>query len=492
MDVIISQEIPRQQSIESVAASLAGERGVMFLRSQGRVEEGRFSFLAARPFLTLSARGSHCEIKSEGDRAQAHIGNPWSLLDSLLGRYHIPDVPDTPFPLGGCFGFWGYELKNFLEPRLRPRAVPDLPIPDCQLGFYSSLAIFDRLLDKLWVVSTGMSPDGSREGWRARAELEFWKRRFARVDEAALPTKSPSFGAPLQTQSNLTRTEFMGKVAAIQRYIRMGEVYQANLSQRLSAPWTAAPWSLFETLGEVSPAPFSAFLNGGDFQLVSSSPELFLRLNGLRAQTRPIKGTRPRSADPARDEQLRIELQANAKEMAELVMITDLLRNDLGKVCEYGSVRVPELARIEGYPQVWHLVSTVEGVLRGNVSHLGALAACFPGGSITGAPKFRAMEIIDELEPQTRGPYTGAIGYLGFNRASQFSIAIRTALCQGGRAWFHTGAGIVADSSPEAEYEETLAKARGFLQAIQTCPARAEETGSHLSANQLTAGSALR
>jgi para-aminobenzoate synthetase component I len=190
-------------------------------------------------------------------------------------------------------------------------------------------------------------------------------------------------------------------------------------------------------------------------------------LSGNHIQTRPIKGTRPRSADSIRDAQLTYELQTSAKEMSELVMITDLLRNDLGRVCEYGSVQVPELVRLERYPQVQHLVSTVEGRLRADQTHFSAFASCFPGGSVTGAPKIRAMEIIDELEPVTRGPYTGAIGYLGFNRESQLSITIRTALCKHDKAYFHVGAGIVADSNPEAEFEETLAKAAGFRAALE-------------------------
>jgi para-aminobenzoate synthetase component 1 len=194
---------------------------------------------------------------------------------------------------------------------------------------------------------------------------------------------------------------------------------------------------------------------------------MFLRVSGSHIQTRPIKGTRPRSSDLTRDAQLTYELQTSSKEMAELVMITDLLRNDLGKVSEFGSVQVPELVRLERFPQVQHLVSTVEGRLRNDVTHFAALASCFPGGSITGAPKIRAMEIIDELEPISRGPYTGALGYLGFNRESQLSIAIRTAVCKSGMAYFHVGAGIVADSVPEAEYEETLAKGRGFFEALR-------------------------
>jgi para-aminobenzoate synthetase component 1 len=240
-----------------------------------------------------------------------------------------------------------------------------------------------------------------------------------------------------------------------------------NLSHRLAVPVAFSGWDLFKRLSAVSPAPFSAFCDAGDFQIVSSSPEQFLRLSGSHIQTRPIKGTRPRSADPTRDAQLAYELQTSPKENAELVMITDLLRNDLGKVCDFGSVLTPELARLERFPQVQHLVSTVEGRLGADMTHFGAFASCFPGGSITGAPKFRAMEIIDELEPLSRGPYTGALGYLGFNRETQLSIIIRSAICRGPTAWFHVGAGIVADSDPAAEYEETLDKARGFLQALQ-------------------------
>ncbi|HEU0011490.1 MAG TPA: aminodeoxychorismate synthase component I, partial [Verrucomicrobiae bacterium] len=274
-------------------------------------------------------------------------------------------------------------------------------------------------------------------------------------------------GAPVGISSTFSRDAFLGAVSRAQRYIRAGDIYQANLAQRLAAPVTCHGWDFFQRLSAVSPAPFSAFVDCGDFQIASSSPEMFLRLSGPHITTRPIKGTRPRSADPTRDAQLTYELQTSPKEMAELVMITDLLRNDLGRVCEFGSVQVPELVRLERYPQVQHLVSTVEGRLRAGVTHFEAFAKCFPGGSITGAPKIRAMEIIDELEPVTRGPYTGCVGYLGFNRESQLNIAIRTAVCRPEAIYFHVGAGIVADSVPEAEYDETMAKAGGFLAALR-------------------------
>ena len=236
--------------------------------------------------------------------------------------------------------------------------------------------------------------------------------------------------------SNLSRSDFLSAVERAQRYIRAGDIYQVNLSQRLAAPCAFSGWELFGRLLAVSPAPFAAYFDCGDFQIASSSPEQFLRLSGSHIATRPIKGTRPRSPDATRDAQLAYELQTSPKELAELVMITDLLRNDLGRVCEFGSVQVPELAKLERFAQVQHLVSTVEGRLRTDVTHFAALASCFPGGSITGAPKFRAMEIIDELEPIARGPYTGCHGYLGFNRESQLSITIRTAIRKDRRGLF--------------------------------------------------------
>ena len=388
-----------------------------------------------------------------------------------MARFELLDEVDLPFPLGGCFGYWGYDLKNFTEPKLPRRAVNDLELPDCHVGFYDSLVVFDHHLGKVSIVSTGLDADGSPSELRASEQLEFWKMKISGRDgvspsqnQCARQARPPN----PKIISNLSRAEFVAAVERAQRYIRAGDIYQVNISQRLMAQCQLSGWELFQKLGAVSPAPFSAFLDCGDFQIASSSPELFLRLSGSHIQTKPIKGTRPRDADPTRDAQLAYELQTSPKELAELIMITDLLRNDLGKVCEFGSVQVPELARLERFAQVQHLVSTVEGSLRHDVTHFAALASCFPGGSITGAPKFRAMEMIDELEPIARGPYCGCHGYLGFNRESQLSITIRTAICTERAVYFHVGAGIVADSNPAAEYEETLAKAAGFMAALQT------------------------
>jgi aminodeoxychorismate synthase component I len=473
------QEIQTALTPEALVENLRDERGIVLLRTaQFDSPSARYSFVTANPFLTFHSSGSRCEIstpRTPDPGPEPQFGNPWHVLDALMARYELLDEIDLPFPLGGAFGYWGYDLKNFTEPKLHRRAVNDLELPDCHVGFYDSLVAFDHHLGKTFIVATGLNADGSRSEARANEQLEFWRGQFgtpasgtARTNSAIKPA-GPEAGTPF---SNLTRADFLAAVERAQRYIRAGDIYQVNLSQRLTARCDCTGWELFEKLSAVSPAPFSAFLDCDDgsrhcrFQIASSSPEQFLRLSGSHIVTRPIKGTRPRDNDPTRDAQLAYELQTSAKELAELVMITDLLRNDLGKVCEYGSVQVPELARLEKFAQVQHLVSTVEGRLRDDVTHFAAFASCFPGGSITGAPKFRAMEIIDELEPISRGPYCGAIGYLGFNRESQLNIAIRTAVCQNGVAHFNVGAGIVADSHPAAEYEETLAKAAGFLAAL--------------------------
>ena len=456
-------------SAESLLEQIRDEPGVVLLLSASfDFPNARYSFVAARPFLTFRSMGSRCELQSGSRKGKSTVqfGNPWHVLDVLVARYELLEHVDLPFPLGGCFGYWGYDLKNFVEPRLERRAPNDLELPDCHVGFYDSLVVFDHRFAKTWIVSTGLEVDGSRSEDKQQRQLALWEERMARdgariPDHASRPTPHAS-----RVISNFSRPAFVATVERAQHYIRAGDIYQVNLAQRLAAHCPISGWEFFQRLAAVSPAPFAAFLDCGEFQIASSSPELFLRLSGSHVRTRPIKGTRPRDPDPTRDAQLSFELQTSAKEVAELVMISDLLRNDLGRVCEYGSVQVPELIRLERYAQVQHLVSTVEGRLRSPLTHFAAFASCFPGGSITGAPKIRAMEIIDELEPVARGPYTGALGYLGFNRESQLSILIRAGICREQSVYFHVGAGIVADSVPSAEYDETLAKARGFFEAL--------------------------
>jgi anthranilate/para-aminobenzoate synthase component I len=256
-------------------------------------------------------------------------------------------------------------------------------------------------------------------------------------------------------------------VRSAQEYIAAGDIYQVCLAHRFRAPCEENPWPLYLALRTASPAPHAAYLHLGDETVLSSSPECFLKMSGRSILTRPIKGTRPRQQDSSDDARQALELTTSPKEIAELVMITDLERNDLGSVCEYGSVSATQLLHLKRYAQVFHLVSTVEGMLRSEISHVEAMAACFPGGSISGAPKKRALEIIDELEPVPRGLFTGAIGYFGYHGESQFNIAIRTLLIRDGMAEFHVGAGITTDSHPESEWEETLHKAAGILQATR-------------------------
>jgi aminodeoxychorismate synthase component I len=272
---------------------------------------------------------------------------------------------------------------------------------------------------------------------------------------------------PSTFQSDQTREAFEARVARAQDYIAAGDIYQVNLAQKFGTPFTGNPYRLFEHLLARSPAPGGAFLDFGDTHILSASPELFLRIRGRHITTRPIKGTRPRSRDPVRDEQLAFELLTDPKELAELVMITDLERNDLGQICEYGSVTVTQLVQLERFAQVFHLVSTIEGMLRPGVDALEAVRACIPGGSISGAPKKRAREIIAELEPCPRGIYTGIIGYFDDNGDAAFSIAIRTMILENGKLHFSVGSGITAGSTPAREYEETLHKAAGMKMALE-------------------------
>ena len=341
-------------------------------------------------------------------------------------------APDFGLPLGGAMGFIDYRGRF-------------------TFGLYPRMLVF-RHDSEQWFDIGGLAEE---------------------IDLDRLPAPSqqlPTVPERLKFQPAMSRTEFLTAVERAQDYIAAGDIYQVNLSQKFEAAWPAAadPYEFFRALRHASPAPYSAFLNLGDRRIFSSSPEQFLKFSGRGVQTRPIKGTRPRFRDPEADERSRYDLITSEKERAELVMITDLERNDLGQVCEFGSVQAVKLLEPEAFEHVHHLVSTVRGQLRPEVDHLAALTASFPGGSITGAPKKRAMEIIEELEPVPRGIYTGAIGYFGLNGESQFNIAIRTAVVEGDRLHFHVGAGIVADSKPEAEFEETLHKARGLFQAFGT------------------------
>lgn len=346
-------------------------------------------------------------------------------------------------------------LEVYEESRQAPEETPDFGFPTS--GLYGSIEYEGNFL--FGDYRECLVYDHARQTWYEEGTLS-QLRESPETSRSSLP-------GPFQ--KDLTSVEFCDKVRRVQEYIAAGDIYQVNLAHRLVAEIKPDfdPFALHQRLRLQSPAPYAAYLDLCNRQIISSSPEQFLRISGRTIQTRPIKGTRPRFRDRHEDEKSAYDLITSPKEVAELIMITDLERNDLGQICEFGSVEATELLKLERFAQVFHLVSTVEGTLRPEVGPIDALRACFPGGSITGAPKKRAREIIEELEVVSRGPYTGAIGCFGFNGESRFNIAIRTAICEHGRLHFHVGAGIVADSDPEKEWEETLHKAAGILQAVE-------------------------
>ena len=412
--------------------------------------------------------GAHSISRREDIPTPANLATAWRdepgfvWLDSSAtespGLSLLARRPDLI--LEGCAGDW-----HRLEEELKKRKAnsPDLGIPNgaaigsfrfdgsFRFGFYDSLLIHGA---EGWISAPPPVPETEKEGWA----------------EPSAPAVLPRFSPEME------REDYLRMVRRAQEFVAAGDIYQVCLAHRFSSPFRGDPWPLYRALREVSPAPHAAYLRLGDETILSSSPECFLKMSGRRISTRPIKGTRPRRRDPGEDERQAFELKTSPKEIAELVMITDLERNDLGSVCEFGSVAATQLLHLERYAQVFHLVSTVEGELRPGISQVKALAACFPGGSISGAPKKRALEIIRELEQAPRDLFTGAIGYFGYNGESQFNIAIRTVVIRGGRAEFHVGAGITADSDPEKEWEETLHKAAGILQATGE-PARPRPAG---------------
>ncbi|MCX6900538.1 MAG: aminodeoxychorismate synthase component I [Verrucomicrobia bacterium] len=463
---------------------LRGERHVAFLDSAlPDARQGRLSIVASDPVLMFTARGDQIEMAGETTRVR-RSENPFAALRELERRFCAGDGGDWPH--GALIGCFGYGLRQFVE-RVPARVADDVAIPDAWFGVYDRLLVFDHDSGRATIISTGVDESGRADFDRARQRAEEWQRKLA-VATALPQTTLVADGREPALESNLTREDYERSVRRILDYIAAGDAYQVNFSQRFRAQTMAEPELLYHALRLVNPAPFAAYLDCGAGQVLSSSPERFLQIRGRRIQTRPIKGTRPRTGNEQADQKAGRELMMSAKDQAELLMITDLERNDLGRVCEFGSVHVPELVTLESYATVLHLVSTVEGRLADGVTAVDAIRACFPGGSITGAPKIRAMEIIDELEPSARGVYTGAIGYLGFNGVADFNIAIRTMVHENGAVHFHAGGGIVADSEPALEYEETLHKARGMVQALARAEAMAVESGHKSAASRRQQG----
>jgi para-aminobenzoate synthetase component 1 len=384
-----------------------------------------------------------------------------------------PNSSPIPFT-GGAVGYFSYDLCHFIE-RLPATAIDDLQLPECYLAFYDAVLAFDHLEGRAYIASTGFPEmEEDKRIRRARERLDELKATIAEAhfSEIAISSKSSK---KVLLRSNFTREQYIKAVAAAREYICAGDMFQVNLSQRFEADLPIFPYELYRRLRLINPAPFASYLNLDGVTVVGASPERFLRVEGDLVQTRPIKGTRPRGASVAEDEVMAKELLSSVKDRAENVMIVDLERNDLGRVCRYGTVRVRELCLLETYATVFHLTSTVEGRLRGGKNRIDLLKATFPGGSITGAPKVRAMEIIDELEPTKRSVYTGSIGYLSFSGEMDINIVIRTFLIKDGRAYFQVGGGIVYDSDPEAEYLETLDKGRALIEALNLSPQLAME-----------------
>ena len=448
----------------AVASTFAGRPGTVFFDSALELPRlGRYSFLAIDPFCIISSRDDDIRL------GEARLkGNPFSVLQREWNRFPQIRLPEVPGFQGGLAGYFGYDLGRHLE-RL-PETVEDvMGFPDLALGFYDLVFGFDIVERKAWLVSSGYpEADSAMRQARATARADFAAELYEAAPQT-LPPPAP-VDTPMQVSSNFSRQDYEGAVQRIIDYIYAGDIFQANLSQCFSAelPDDVSPFRLYHRLRSINPAPFAAFLDFGEVVLASSSPERFLRVVEGLVETRPIKGTRPRGRCPEEDRALAAELQASEKDRAENVMIVDLLRNDLSRVCRDTSVAVPELCACEAFATVHHLVSTITGELRVGASALDLLMASFPGGSITGAPKIRAMEIIDELEPTRRGPYCGSIGYIGFDGTMDSNIVIRTYALRGQQVTFQAGGGIVADSQPAAEYEETLAKAKALIAALSS------------------------
>lgn len=433
---------------------------------------GCCSFIGSNPFLTYRSKGEEIEIV-EGGRVHRLKGNPLDELERLMGRYRLASLPGFPLFQGGAVGYFGYDLCRFIE-QLPSRSVDDLGLPDCYFGFYDTILAFDHLTGKSYIASTGFPAEDDREAEeRARLSIETIEDRLNRQSKAIILTPFSSehnqalpTAVETEIESMFTKEGYKHIVDKAKGYIKAGDIYEVNLSHRLSTDLRAPPFELYRRLRRINPAPFSSFLNFGKVKLASASPERFLKMAGNRAQCRPMKGTRPRGKNPVDNQKLRWELATSEKDLAENLMIVDLVRNDLGRVCRYGTVEATESFVIEEYATVFQMVSTVEGKLNSGHNRFDCIKACFPGGSMTGAPKIRAMEIIDELEPIKRGIYSGSIGYLSFTGDMDLNIVIRTFIIKNGKIYFQVGGAVVADSNPEAEYQETLDKAKALIEAL--------------------------
>jgi len=460
------EELPYFEDSAALFMPWADRRWSAFLDSSfPHCHQGRYDIIAADPWCTLVTRGNLTEIRADG-QIRLSPEDPFRLLRDCLGPA-IPHDFELPF-CGGAIGYFGYDLGRRLE-ALPEQAADDVGVPDMVVGLYDWAVVVDHLQRRSWLVGLDRNPTtASRWPYLVRSFSQIqtigWQRSDFRICSEILP--------------GMSKSHYAQSFAKIQQYIRNGDCYQVNLTQRFSAYCEGNSWTAYELLRQINPAPFSAYLHYPQLEILSSSPERFLKASDGLVETKPIKGTRPRHDDPLRDQEQSAELRASAKDRAENLMIVDLLRNDIGKSCVPGTVRVPELFAVESYATVHHLVSTVRATLREDLHVLDLLRGCFPGGSITGTPKIRSMQIIEELEPSRRGVYCGSIGYVGYDGNMDSNIAIRTLTRADNHIHFSAGGGIVADSELDSEYQECYHKAAALLLLLDRF--RIRRTGHHV------------
>ncbi len=481
----VYQELPADlETPVSVFLKLRGGGPAFLLESVERGEQvGRYSFLAADPQRRLVGYDDHVLIQNNGDVETQTLEDhqdPLTLVEAFLNQYHLVETPGLPRFVGGAVGYMSYDLVRFFE-RLPATTSDDLRLPLCQFLFTDTLAIFDHVKHKLLILALAHTNGNPKAAYddavnridniinRLREPLTHDIPRFTHRPELVEGLRVPRFTdhAPRIT-SNMTQRQFEQIVRTAKDHIAAGDIFQVVLSQRFARQTQAGSFAIYRALRMLNPSPYMVFMQLGDLDIISSSPEMLVRLDQGTAEVRPIAGTRPRGATLEEDAALAEELLADPKERAEHVMLVDLGRNDLGRVCAYGSVKVPELMTIERYSHVMHIVSSVRGRLNGTRNAFDLLRATFPAGTVSGAPKVRAMEIIEELEGLRRGPYAGAIGYFGYGGSMDTCITIRTILKQGNTAYIQAGAGIVADSEPAREYQECVNKAAALAEAITT------------------------
>ena len=445
------------------------DHAFLFESVEGGEQVARYSFLGKDPFLVLRARDGLILVEQDGVTA-TEDGPFMDRLRGLMSDYRAPVVPGLPRFTGGAVGFLGYDAASWFEPSLdavwSKRNAPSSGDDDAGFMVFDTILAFDHVKHRILIIANARVDPGTDLDTAYRFACA--KIHFLEVElERSLSEPAVTPATSLQVRSNTSQAAFEQAVLLAKHRITAGDVYQVVLSQRFETSVTADPFTVYRALRHVNPSPYMYFIRMGPLSIVGASPEMLVRVEGRRVVTHPIAGTRPRGRDDGEDERLAEELKQNEKERAEHVMLVDLGRNDIGRVSEYGTVRVAQLMGLERYSHVMHLVSRVEGRLREGQDRLDALAACFPAGTVSGAPKIRAMEIISELEPTRRGIYAGAVGYVDFAGNLDCCITIRTITMKDGRAYVQAGAGIVADSNPTAEFNETRDKASALLRALE-------------------------